>query len=119
MRIDSNDPRLQEIASHYGMMIQMTKLAEECSEFAKEVTTALYCHLCAKTLDDRSVAREGIYGKAAAAHDNQYRELADLLVVTKEIEHLISRDEVLQERITKYMNEKINRQLGRIQEKET
>lgn len=117
MRTEQNDPKLKEIANHYGLECQMIKLAEECSEYASAVIKASYYKQCAYTLPFLSEKEvRNLEKKRADCEENRLKELADVLVLAEQIEYLLNRYPFIQERIERYKVEKINRQLERIKE---
>ena len=88
--IADEDPRLWQIANHYGFTSQANMLTEEAAEF----TVAL------------SKLRRGY----SDAYDQIKEEVADSLVVALQLRLLLGAEEIDQ-----IMDEKIERQLGRMQ----
>ena len=84
------DPRIWQIANYYGFTSQADMLTEEAAEF----TVAL------------NKLRRGY----SDAYENIKEEVADVLVVAFQLRKLLGAEE-----IDEIMEEKIDRQLGRIQ----
>lgn len=87
----NEDPRLVEIASYYGFTSQADMFTEEAAEF----TVAL------------NKLRRGY----ADAYEHIKEEVADVLVIAHQLRHLLGA-----ESIDKIIEEKVERQLGRIRE---
>lgn len=104
--------KIKRVAEYYGLEIQLEKLAEECSEYAafqlkKEYLISAISNgrggkSCNEQMDD--------------CQENNFRELADVLVVSEQIKYLLLSEPEFNEKIKGFMNEKINRQLRRIEE---
>lgn len=102
------------IADHYGINNQTVKLAEECSEYSASFFKFLgYSHL------ESSRKAKKYYGrKKKSACIANMKELADVLILAKQIEYLINQPDNTKIKILLdgYMAEKIKRQLIRIEE---
>lgn len=105
--------KLKAIADHYGLGVQMTKLAEECAEYAaSSLKAAVYIDM----INDGHPL-EYCYLKLEQAQDSSLKEMADVLVLTKQIEYLLEKEAPeLKETIECLMTEKANRQLARIEQ---
>ena len=106
--------KIEAIADHYGIGIQLLKLAEECAEYSAAVQKwQVYANLAYtkklkvaehfRTLEDKA--------KAGCC-----KELADVLVLARQIEYLMQTDPEFKDEIERLMNEKADRQLSRIEE---
>lgn len=91
------DKRIKVLADYYGLETQLIKLCEECGE----LTTA-----AAKQL----VSPNKIIQNALL--DNLISELADVYVISEQIKYLL----VLDDRIRRVADYKINRQLRRMEQ---
>jgi NTP pyrophosphatase (non-canonical NTP hydrolase) len=87
----NEDPRLVEIASYYGFTSQADMLTEESAEF--------------------TVALNKLRRGHADAYEHIKEEVADVLVIAYQLRHLLGA-----EAIDMIIDEKIERQLGRIRE---
>lgn len=107
------ETKLKTIADHYGLGIQMTKLAEECGEYAaSSLKTAVYIDM-----KSNGHPAEYCYEKIDEAQDSTLKELADVMVVIKQVEYLLEEEAPeLKETIERLMTEKVNRQLTRIEQ---
>ena len=85
------NPRIMEIADHYGIERQLHQLAEECSELAVEASHS---------------ARKGITVKII-------EEMADVLLMIEQVVYLAN---IAIEDIDECIKFKIDRQLERIKE---
>lgn len=105
------ETKLKTIADHYGLDIQIEKLAEECSEFsASSLKTAVYIDMKKK-----GHPAEYCLKKIDEAKDSMLKELADVMVVIKQVEYLLEEEAPeLKVKIERLMTEKVNRQLTRI-----
>lgn len=114
------DDKKRRIAIHYGYMHQKHKLLEECSElleaYVKEEKAI--SDLCEAFPDEMPEAKEKL--EAAIKHSEE--ELADVLIMAKQIDFLLNTSsglKQLKERIYQTMNEKLDRELERINKKKT
>ena len=85
------NPRIMEIADHYGIEKQLHQLAEECSELAVEASHS---------------ARKGVTVKII-------EEMADVLLMMEQVIYLAN---IATEDIDECIKFKIDRQLERIKE---
>ena len=103
--------REKQIADFYGLEVQAIKLAEECAEFAASSSKVFYYY---SLLDDGSstpVSRAGVREQFEIA-----RELADVLLMARQVEYLLDGEPELRAKIDKLMEAKIERQLKRVEE---
>ena len=98
--------KLQAIANHYGMDLQAIKLAEEGAELA------------AATLKNVGLMIQQENGEGGEAMEKTDEEIADVLLVSRQMEYLLLESPKYDEKITRLMNEKADRQLSRIKEEE-
>ena len=87
------NPRIMEIADHYGIEKQLHQLAEECSELAVEASHS---------------ARKGVTVKII-------EEMADVLLMIEQVVYLAN---IAIEDIDECIRFKIDRQIKRIKEEE-
>lgn len=107
--------KLKRIADFYGLEIQVAKLAEECAEFSAAVFKLDYY----EELRHESSARFnlGLIGKKSIeAHKKMIEELADVLLMARQVEYLLEGEPELRAKIDKLMEAKIERQLKRREE---
>lgn len=112
--------KLKQIADFYGLEIQVAKLAEECAEFSAAVFKRDYY----EELRHESSARfnlDLIAKKSIEAHEKMIEELADVLLMARQVEYLL--DGYLlngypsyRESVNRHMEVKVKRQLRRIAE---
>lgn len=88
--LEREDVRIKTIADHYGFTSQANMLTEEAAEF--------------------TVALNKLRRGNANAYDNIKEEVADVLVIALQLRELLG-----SEKIDQIIHEKIDRQLGRIQ----
>ena len=88
------EAKLKTIADHYGFTSQANMLTEEAAEF--------------------TVALNKLRRGHADAYEHIKEEVADVLVIAYQLRHLLGA-----EAIDKIIEEKVERQLGRIQEENT
>lgn len=88
------ESQLKQIADHYGFTSQANMLTEEAAEY--------------------TVALNKLRRGHADAYEHIKEEVADVLVIAYQLRHLLGA-----EAIDKIIEEKIERQLGRIQEENT
>lgn len=105
---------IRTIADHYGLNIQTIKLAEECSEYASSYFKFIGYSHCESGLPAKDYFNE----KKKLACTVNMRELADVMIMTKQIEYLMNQPKNywLKDMIETYMSEKVERQLKRIEE---
>ena len=92
IRID--EAKIKEIADHYGLMSQLRQLAEECSELSVE---SLH------------------YTKERGATERISEEIVDVLIMIQQIIYLLRNDV---EKLEKYAEFKLDRQLSRIEKEQ-
>lgn len=105
--------KLQAIANHYGMDLQAIKLAEEGAELA-----ATLKNVGLMIQQENGEGGESIAQKRAEAMEKTDEEIADVLLVSRQMEYLLLESPKYDEKITRLMNEKADRQLSRIKEEE-
>ena len=108
--------KIQAIADHYGLDTQTTKLAEECAEYAAATLKIVYCQL----LNDNSLIlgldKKIVAEKLDEARGKGTEELADVLLLSRQLEYIINKYPEAKETMDKLMSEKADRQLERIKE---
>lgn len=102
--------KLQAIANHYGMDLQAIKLAEEGAELA----AATLKNVGLMIQQENGEGGESIAQKRAEAMEKTDEEIADVLLVSRQMEYLLLEAPEYDEKITRLMNEKADRQLSRI-----
>ena len=112
------DDKIKRIADYYGIQVQRLKLSEECAEYCAALSKysffdALF-HRKIKTAKEFQEKSDLI----CLALDNYERELADVLVLARQFEYYMSKNEILKKRIEEIMLEKVDRQLKRIGEEQ-
>ena len=90
-KLESEDPRIETIANHYGFTSQANMLTEEAAEY--------------------TVALNKLRRGHADAYEHIKEEVADVLVIAYQLRHLLGA-----EAIDKIIEEKVERQLSRIRE---
>lgn len=100
--------KLQAIANHYGMDLQAIKLAEEGAELA----AATLKNVGLMIQQENGEGGESIAQKRAEAMEKTDEEIA----VSRQMEYLLLESPEYDEKITRLMNEKADRQLSRIKE---
>ena len=106
----------KQIADFYGLEVQAAKLTEECAEFAASSSKVFYYY---NLLDDRSstpVSRALVREKFETAREQNAEELADVLLMARQVEYLLEGEPELKAKIDKLMGAKIERQLKRMGE---
>jgi NTP pyrophosphatase (non-canonical NTP hydrolase) len=86
-----------KIIAHYGTAHQLVKLCEECAELTQQ---AAKC-----------------YDKGLAYNDDMIEEIADVIVMIKQFETIMSQPD--RDLLDKIIMEKLERQLDRIEEEST
>ena len=103
--------KLTLIADHYGLGTQLLKLAEECSEYsAASAKWNVYNRLLSKT------GRNRFKEKRDSAAVDCMKELADVLVLARQVEYLMESDHEFKAEVEKLMDAKCDRQISRIEE---
>ena len=108
--------REKQIADHYGLEVQAVKLVEECAEFSASSSKVFYY---ISLLDDRSntpISRAIVREQFEIAREQNAEELADVLLMARQMEYLIDQRPEFREKINKLMEAKIERQLKRMEE---
>lgn len=106
--------KIHAIANYYGMNVQICKLVEEGAELAAVIAkkfVLIQSGELAQKYDYPVAQRE--FGHVDFSISE---ELADVLLVARQIEYLMLRDEKLAEYIERIMNAKAARQIERIKE---
>lgn len=106
-----------KIARHYGLDFQQLKLAEECAEYAAATLKSIgYQMLMSKADTERN--RKHFLEKWTASKAEANKELADVLVLAHQINWLLDHEASMEfrERIEKNMEDKVRRQIYRIEE---
>ena len=91
MVIKIDEEKVKRIADHYGWNSQLRQLAEECCELSVE---ALH------------------YTREKGATERISEEIVDVLIMIQQIIYLLKNDT---EKLEKYADFKLDRQLGRIE----
>ena len=92
IRID--EEKVKRIADHYGLISQLRQLAEECSELSVE---SLH------------------YTRERGATERISEEIVDVLIMIQQIIYLLRNDV---EKLKKYADFKLDRQLSRIEKEQ-
>ena len=90
MNVRIDEEKVKQIADFYGLKNQLKQLAEECSELSVE---ALH------------------YTREKGATERISEEMVDVLIMIQQIIYLLRNDT---EKLEKYADYKMDRQLGRI-----
>lgn len=107
-------PKIKKIADHYGLDTQLTKLAEECAEYS---AACLKWHVYVDLTNNRANPSHKYFSELSdKAGSACIAELADVLILARQIEYLMKEDEALKIFVEIDMNKKIDRQLRRIEE---
>ena len=108
--------KIEAIADKYGLNIQSVKLAEECAEYAAATLKIVYYQL----LNDNSLIlgldKKIVAEKLDEARGKGTEELADVLLLSRQLEYIINKYPEAKETMDKLMSEKADRQLERIKE---
>lgn len=108
--------KLKQIADYYGIEIQSVKLAEECAEYSAAGIKALYYMTLSEVNCSAVFDSDAIYAEHLKACDKSTEELADVLLMARQMEYLIDQRPEFREKINKLMEAKIERQLKRMEE---
>lgn len=92
------DPRIEQIADYYGLSNQLDMAIEEGAELTQAICKS------------RRAKDEAEYKKTC---ENLKEELADLIVVAKQLRYLFGKDD-----IDRIIDQKLNRQIERIRQEE-
>ena len=90
MVIKIDEEKVKQIADFYGLKNQLKQLAEECSELSVE----------------------SLHYIRRGEKERLFEEMADVLIMIHQITYLLRNDT---EKLEKYADFKLDRQLGRIQ----
>lgn len=105
--------KVKIIADHYGLFVQLTKLAEEAAEYAAAHTKVMgYLELA------QEKPNKAKYFKylAMRAELDRMKELADVVVLVEQIKYLCGDSSSgLRMKLEASMTKKVNRQLKRIE----
>lgn len=104
--------KIQAIADFYGLKLQICKLGEEGAELA----AATLKNVGLMIRQENGEGGESIAKKRAEAMEKTDEEIADVLLVSRQMEYLLLEAPEYDEKITRLMNEKADRQLSRIKE---
>lgn len=107
--------KIQAIADYYGLDTQTTKLAEE----GAELSAASLKNVAITIRQENGEGRKSIDQERKEAIAKCQEELADVLLVARQIEYLMLSWPQYEEQITRIMNEKADRQLARIKEEQS
>lgn len=107
--------KIESIADHYGLDTQTTKLAEEGAELA----AASLKNVAIMIRQENGDGGKNIDQERKEAIAKCQEELADVLLVARQIEYLMLSWPQYEEQITRIMNEKADRQLARIKEEQS
>ena len=105
--------KIATIAEHYGLENQLTKMAEECAEYSASV---LKCRFYTDLIQTSRAKMKHFGPKADIAGEEMFKELADVMVLCRQIEYFMDTHPPFKARIEELMEEKCNRQLRRIEE---
>ena len=108
--------KIEAIADKYGLNIQSVKLAEECAEYAAISLKILYYRLLLDHSDRLGLDPDIVSQKLDEARGKGTEELADVLLLSRQLEYIINKYPEARETIDKLMSEKADRQLERIKE---
>lgn len=106
-------PKIKKIADHYGLENQLTKMAEESAEYAAAV---LKCRFYTDLVQTSRAKVKHFGPKADIAGEEMFKELADVMVLCRQIEYFMDTHPPFKTRIEELMDAKCNRQLRRIEE---
>ena len=105
-----------DITDHYGLDTQLMKLAEECAEYS---AACLKWHVYEGLANNQANPSRKYFSELCdKAGEDCVKELADVLVLSRQIEWLLQKKSTaeLREAIEKEMKGKVQRQLNRIEE---
>lgn len=106
--------KIQAIADYYGLNIQICKLGEEGAELAAVIAKKFVLIQSGELTQKYDY--QGAQSEFGHVDLSISEELADVLLVARQIEYLMLRDEKLAEYIERIMNAKAARQIERIKE---
>lgn len=105
--------KIKKIAEYYGLESQLTKLAEECAEYA--AARLKYQGFFDKFMYEREGRQSSLTAMDAAEKEYE-KELSDVFLVVLQIEYLMETQPELREEILQNMEFKADRQLKRIEQ---
>lgn len=107
--------KIKKIADHYGAYTQSLKLAEECSEFSAAFLKLVY-FVERMEGPPKDLNPDGLIKRQEEARKRTREELADVLLVARQIEYLLAKDESWKLEVEALIEAKADRQLRRIEE---
>lgn len=107
--------KLKQIADYYGIEIQSVKLAEECAEYSAACIKALYYMTLSEANCSAAFDSYALIAEHLKARDKSTEELADVLLMARQMEYLIDQRPEFREKVDKLMEAKIERQLKRME----
>lgn len=107
--------KLKQIADHYGIQIQAVKLVEECAEFAASSSKVFYYISLLDGTSHAPISRADVHEQFEFAREENAKELADVLLMARQVEYLLEGEPELRAKIDKFMEAKIERQLKRME----
>ena len=110
--IDKLVQKMRTIAGHYGMEVQMAKLAEEAAEYAAAFTKIKVY----ETMISEGHNEDYCLDKRGKAVFEMLKELADVLLVASEVQALANGCPEVETMLYALMDAKAERQLKRIEE---
>lgn len=108
--------KLKRIADFYGLEIQAAKLAEECAEFAASNSKVFYYYSLLNGMSYTPISKAVVREQFEIVREQNAEELADVLLMARQVEYLLEGEPELKEKIDKHMEAKIERQLKRMEE---
>lgn len=105
--------KLEAIAGHYGLNVQVLKLAEECSEYSSAVHKYRVIITCGD--ERRDNARKYFRKLEKTAAEGCREKLADVLVIARQIEYLMKDDREFNDEMIRLMNVKADEKLKQIE----
>lgn len=110
--IDELVQKMRSIAGHYGLEVQMAKLAEEAAEYAAAFTKIKVY----ETMSSEGHNEAYCMDKRDKAFFEMLKELADVLLVANEVQALVNGYPEVESILFTLMDAKAERQLKRIEE---
>lgn len=107
--------REKQIADFYGLEVQAIKLVEECAEFAASSSKVFYYISLLDGTSHAPISRADVHEQFEFAREENAKELADVLLMARQMEYLIDQRPEFREKINKLMEAKIERQLKRME----
>lgn len=103
--------KITKIADHYGLDAQLIKMAEECAEYSAAVLKTTFYR---EQVDQGAEKKRHFGPRVEAASDAMFKELADVMVLCRQIDYFMDIHPQLKTRIEELTEEKCDRQLRRI-----